>query len=148
MQVRETAPLASIGGVAIVSLNGKPDLARTHNNSSMVLRLIFGNASILFTGDIESAGERALLASGGDLRATILKVPHHGSATSSTASFIAAVHPAAAVISDGYLNNFHFPSPAVVERYIAAGSILMRTDLDGAVMVDATPARMTVQNFP
>ena len=109
VQVRETAPVASIGGVAIVSLNGKPDLARTHNNSSMVLRFIFGNASILFTGDIESAGERALLASGGDLRATILKVPHHGSATSSTASFIAAVHPEAAVISDGYLNNFHFP---------------------------------------
>ncbi len=54
----------------------------------------------------------------------------------------------AAVISDGYLNNFHFPSPAVVERYIAAGSILMRTDLDGAVIVDATPVRMTVQNFP
>jgi competence protein ComEC len=147
VQVSETAPLASIGGVGIVSLNGKPDLARTHNNSSMVLRLIFGNASILFTGDIESAGERALLASGGDLRATILKVPHHGSATSSTALFIAAVHPAAAVISDGYLNNFHFPSPAVVERYLAAGSILMRTDLDGAVMVDATPTRMTVRTF-
>ncbi len=146
-QVRETAPVASIGGVAIVSLNGKPDLARTHNNSSMVLRLIFGNASILFSGDIESAGERALLASGGDLRATILKVPHHGSATSSTASFIAAVHPAVVVISDGYLNNFHFPSPAVVERYLEAGSILMRTDLDGAVMVDATPARVTVQTF-
>jgi competence protein ComEC len=147
VQVRETAPLASIGGVGIVSLNGKPDLARTHNNSSMVLRLIFGNASILLTGDIESAGERALLASGGDLRATILKVPHHGSATSSTALFIAAVHPAAAVISDGYLNNFHFPSPAVVERYLAAGSILMRTDLDGAVMVDATPSRVTVRTF-
>jgi competence protein ComEC len=147
VQVRETAPLASIGGVAIASLNGKPDLARTHNNSSMVLRLIFGNASILFTGDIESAGERALLASGGDLRATILKVPHHGSATSSTALFIAAVHPAAAVISDGYLNNFHFPSPAVVERYLAAGSILMRTDLDGAVMVDATPTRITLKTF-
>jgi len=147
VQVRETAPVASIGGVAIISLNGKPDLARTHNNSSMVLRLIFGNTSILFTGDIESAGERALLTNGGDLRATILKVPHHGSATSSTASFIAAVHPAAAVISDGYLNNFHFPSPAVVERYIAAGSILMRTDLDGAVMVDATPIRITVQTF-
>jgi competence protein ComEC len=147
LQVRENAPVASIGGVGIISLNGKPDLARTHNNSSMVLRLIFGNASILFTGDIESAGERALLANGGDLRAQILKVPHHGSATSSTASFIAAVHPEAAVISDGYLNNFHFPSPAVVERYIAAGSILMRTDLDGAVIVDATPVRMTVRTF-
>ena len=83
----------------------------------------------------------------GDLHATILKVPHHGSATSSTAGFIAAVHPEAAVISDGYLNNFHFPADAVVERYKEAGAILMRTDLDGAVMVDAAPDRMTVRTF-
>src|SRR5208282_1122327 len=115
--------------------------------SSMVLRFNFGSASLLFTGDIEWAGERAMLSNHASLRATILKVPHHGSATSSTAAFIAAVHPQAAVISDGYLNNFHFPSPAVVERYLAAGSILMRTDLDGAVIVDATPTRMSVQTF-
>ena len=82
-----------------------------------------------------------------ELRSTILKVPHHGSASSSTPAFIAAVHPAAAVISDGYLNNFHFPSPTVVERYVNAGATLMRTDLDGAVMVDATPARVTIHTF-
>jgi competence protein ComEC len=147
VQVRETAPVASIGGVAIASLNGGTDIATTQNNSSMVLRFSLGAASLLFTGDIESVGERAMLANRADLHATILKVPHHGSASSSTASFIAAVHPAAAVISDGYLNNFHFPAAAVVERYFEAGSILMRTDLDGAVMVDATPERMTVRTF-
>jgi len=63
----------------------------------------------------------------------VLKVPHHGSATSSTATFIAAVHPEAAVISDGYLNHFHFPAPAVVNRYADAGVKLLRTDVDGAV---------------
>jgi len=77
----------------------------------MVLRFNFGSASLLFTGDIEWAGERAMLSNHASLRATILKVPHHGSATYSTAAFIAAVHPQAAVISDGYLNNFHFPYP-------------------------------------
>ncbi len=82
-----------------------------------------------------------------DLHATILKVPHHGSATSSTAAFIAAVRPRAAVISDGYLNNFHFPAPAVVERYVESRAVLLRTDLDGAVMVDATADRMAVQTF-
>jgi competence protein ComEC len=148
VQVGETAPVASIGGVAISSLNGDTGIARSHNNSSMVLRFSFGNASLLFTGDIESAGERAMLANRGALHATILKVPHHGSATSSTAAFIAAVHPEAAVISDGYLNNFHFPADAVVQRYLEAGVILMRTDLDGAVMVDATPDKMTVRTFP
>jgi beta-lactamase superfamily II metal-dependent hydrolase len=57
------------------------------------------------------------------------------------------VHPEAAVISDGYLNNFHFPAAAVVQRYIDEGAISMRTDQDGAVMVDARPARMTVRIF-
>ncbi|MGB8682883.1 MAG: DNA internalization-related competence protein ComEC/Rec2, partial [Candidatus Binatus sp.] len=147
VQVRETAPVASIGGVAIKSLNGDTGIARSHNNSSMVLRFSIGSASLLFTGDIESAGERAMLASRVDLRATILKVPHHGSATSSMAAFIAAVHPQVAVISDGYLNNFHFPAPAVVQRYAESGAILMRTDLDGAVMVDATRNRMLVRSF-
>ena len=147
VQVRESAPVASIGGVAIKSLNGDTGIARSHNNSSMVLRFSFGSASLLFTGDIESAGERAMLASRVDLRATILKVPHHGSATSSMAAFIAAVHPQVAVISDGYLNNFHFPAPAVVQRYAESGAILMRTDLDGAVMVDATRNRMLVRSF-
>ena len=113
----------------------------------MVLRFKFGGASLLFTGDIESAGERAMIENRADLHATILKVPHHGSATSSTAAFIAAVHPEVAVISDGYLNNFHFPADVVVERYVEAGALLMRTDLDGAVMVDATPNRMTVRTF-
>ena len=147
VQVRESAPVASVGGVAIASLNGNTGIARSHNNSSMVLRFNFGSASLLFTGDIESAGERAMLEHGAELHATILKVPHHGSATSSTAAFIAEVHPEVAVISDGYLNNFHFPADSVVERYAEDGAIVMRTDLDGAVMVDATPSGMTVQTF-
>ncbi len=113
----------------------------------MVLRFTFGNASLLFTGDIESAGEHAMLENRADLHATMLKVPHHGSASSSTPAFVAAVHPEAAVISDGHLIHFHFPSDAVVERYVEAGAILMRTDLDGAVMVDATADRMTVRTF-
>jgi len=147
VQVLKQAPLAAVGGVAILSLNGDAAIAKSHNNSSMVLRFSFGSTSILFTGDIESVGERALIENRAALHATILKVPHHGSATSSTAAFIIAVHPEAAVISDGYLNNFHFPADAVVERYIEAGAILMRTDLDGAVMVDASQNQMTVRTF-
>jgi competence protein ComEC len=145
VQVLEKVPISAIGGVAISSLNGNAAIAKSHNNSSMVLRFSFGSTSILFTGDIESAGERALIENRGELHATILKVPHHGSASSSTAAFIAAVHPEAAVISDGYLNNFHFPAPAVVERYVESGTVLLRTDLDGAVTADASPDRMTVQ---
>lgn len=147
VRVGETAPVASIGGVAIASLNGSTGATRSHNNSSMVLRFSFVGASLLFTGDIESGGERAMIERRGELHATILKVPHHGSASSSTAAFIAAVRPETAVISDGYLNHFHFPADAVVERYVEAGAVVMRTDLDGAVTVDAKPDRMTVRTF-
>ena len=147
VQVRAAAPISSIGGVAIASLNGNAGVEKTQNNSSMVLRFRFGESSLMFTGDIESAGEHAMLAKRGDLRATILKVPHHGSATSSTADFVAAVRPDVAVISDGYLNNFHFPAPAVVQRYAEAGAILMRTDLDGAVTVDARPDHIAIRSF-
>src|SRR6202040_1591759 len=61
VQVLKKAPLASVGGVAISSLNGDAAIAKSHNNSSMVLRFTFGSTSILFTGDIESAGERAMI---------------------------------------------------------------------------------------
>ena len=141
---RET-PISKIGGVAITSLNGDVGAEATHNNSSMVLRFSLGDASILFTGDIEAAGERAMLETRHDLRSTVLKVPHHGSATSSTTAFIASVHPDAAVISDGYLNHFHFPAPVVLNRYSDAGVKVLRTDTDGAVMVDATRTRMTIR---
>jgi competence protein ComEC len=145
VKVGRTAPVAEIGGVAISSLNGDAGPEASHNNSSMVLRFSFGEASVLFTGDIESAGERGLIATRSDLRSTVLKVPHHGSATSSTPAFIAAVHPQAAVISDGYLNHFHFPSPVVLRSYKDAGVRVLRTDNDGAVMVDATRRGLTIR---
>ncbi|HYL60781.1 MAG TPA: DNA internalization-related competence protein ComEC/Rec2 [Candidatus Acidoferrales bacterium] len=148
VRVGERAPVGEIGGVSISSLNGAGGgAARTPNNSSMVLRFDLGKMSILFTGDIESGGERALLANPGGLQSTILKVPHHGSRTSSTPAFVAAVRPAVAVISDGYLNHFHFPAPAVVERYRDAGATIFRTDLDGAVMLDAARDGATIRSW-
>ena len=137
----------AIGGVSLSAMNPEPARAETHNNSSLVLRLTLGKSSFLFTGDIEAAGEAALIASGEDLRAAVLKVPHHGSATSSTVGFIAAVHPIIAVISDGYRNRFHFPAAAVVDRYEAADATVLRTDRDGAIIVDATARSMTVHAF-
>jgi competence protein ComEC len=75
--------------------------------------------------------------SAADVRATILKVPHHGSHTSSSADFIKAVHPGVAVISLGYLNHFHFPAPEVIQRYRDEGIEVLRTDDDGAISVSA-----------
>jgi competence protein ComEC len=91
-----------------------------------------GNSALL-TGDIEAAQEAALLARhGGEMPATMLIVPHHGSRTSSTAAFIAAVAPEVAVFQAGYRSRFGHPAPDVVERYRNLGVSVVRSDRCGA----------------
>ena len=70
----------------------------------------------------------------------MLKVPHHGSRTSSSPELVDAVAPALAVISLGWRNQFHFPAPEVVARYAARGTRVLRTDRDGAISVAISPA--------
>ena len=86
------------------------------DNASLVLRLTYGEVSFLLTGDVFAAGERAMLASGVNPDSDVLKVPHHGSDTSSTAEFLRAVSPAVAVISVGAENRFGHPGEGVVRR--------------------------------
>jgi len=138
----------NIGGVQVLTVaDNEPSTTTKHNNGSVLLRLGFGKVGFLFTGDIEAAAEEQFVQQGVNLKATVLKVPHHGSKTSSTETFIDAVHPAVAVISDGYQNRFHFPAPKVLERYDAAGVRVFRTDLDGAVMTSSTPDHLEVRAF-
>ncbi len=108
--------------------------ARHANDRSCVVRVSAGGKVALLTGDVEEAAERALLASAsGALRADIALVPHHGSRTSSTAAFVAAVSPRFAVVPVGYRNRFGHPRPDVLDRYVAAGARILRTDRDGAL---------------
>ena len=128
-----------LGGASVRCLGPAPDEAATRdNNLSMVLRIAQGSQSVMFTGDIEAAGERALLARtpAPMLAATVLKAPHHGSRTSSSSAFVAAVRPQVVVLSLGYRNPFGFPAPEVVDRYVAAGARVFRTDRSGAVSMD------------
>jgi competence protein ComEC len=106
---------------------------RGENNRSLVFKLTYGTISFLFTGDIEQEAERFLLQSGRELHTTILKVPHHGSRTSSSEPFVRAVDPSVAVISVQRDNRFGHPHPAVVERYAALGAQIFRTDEHGAI---------------
>ena len=101
------------------------------NNQSCVLRVQADGASMLLTGDIERAAESILV----DAKADVLLVPHHGSRTSSTEAFIAAVAPRWAVVAAGYRNRFGHPAREVLERYERAGVRVLRTDRDGAVSV-------------
>jgi competence protein ComEC len=104
------------------------------NDNSIVLRLEYGRSAVLLTGDVERPVEEALLKRPEvRLRADLLKVPHHGSATSSSSAWIAAVSPRLAVISSGPGNAFGLPDPRVVERYRGAGIELVRIDQLGAV---------------
>jgi competence protein ComEC len=108
--------------------------ARRANHLSCVLRVAAAGGSMLLTGDIERAAEASLLARGpAALRADVLLMPHHGSRSSSSAEFLAAVRPVAAIAPAGYRNRFGHPEAGVLERYRAAGARVLRTDRDGAV---------------
>ena len=93
-------------------------------------------ASVLHTGDIEEKVEEALLKDGDDLRADFLKVPHHGSKTSSSTGFLLAVAPDLAVISVGAGNTYGHPNEGVLQRYEALGIPVRRTDREGTIDVD------------
>jgi competence protein ComEC len=105
------------------------------NDRSCVLRVEAGRTAALLAGDIGRRGEEALLARGEPVRAEVLLVPHHGSATSSSPAFVDAVAPRQAVFSVGYRNRFGHPREDVVARYRQKGSLLLRTDRLGALRV-------------
>ncbi|MDI6856908.1 MAG: DNA internalization-related competence protein ComEC/Rec2 [Dehalococcoidia bacterium] len=101
------------------------------NDASLVLKLTWRKASFLFTGDAANAAENALIESGADLRAAVLKVSHHGSAYSTSRSFLDAVRPAIAAISVGDDNIFGHPSAATLGRL--QDTLVLRTDEQGQI---------------
>jgi competence protein ComEC len=116
------------------------------NNNSVVLRLVWGQASFLLTGDIEAEAEHLLLDSGQHLPSGVLKVAHHGSGGSSTAEFLDAVNPLYAVISVGADNRFGHPQEAVLDRLAQMGDVeVLRTDEQGTVKFATDGHRLWVQ---
>ena len=98
------------------------------NNDSLVLRLEYGKSSVLFEGDAEAPSERAMVASQRLAPVTLLKVGHHGSRTSTTPEFFAAVAPKDAIVSVGQGNTFGHPRFEVIQRIASNGTKLYRTD--------------------
>jgi competence protein ComEC len=106
------------------------------NDRSLVMKVVFGDFSILLTGDAEAGVEARLAGRYREfLRSPILKVGHHGSSTSSSSPFLRAVGPELAVMSVGTLNRFGHPSDVVIARFAAIGCGVRRTDLDGCIMI-------------
>jgi competence protein ComEC len=118
--------------------------APSRNNDSIVLHVTYGNRKFLMTGDIEKPAERALVESGEDLQADLVKVPHHGSKTSSTAPFIAATNAQTAIISVGQYSMFGHPHREVVERWQASGAQVLTTGKCGTITVTTDGTDLTV----
>jgi competence protein ComEC len=116
--------------------SGRPPL-RVRNDDSLVLEAEFAGQRFLLTGDVERVGESGL-----EGRASAVSVPHHGSRTSSSAGWLARARPRVALLSVGRRNRFGHPHPEVLERYLALGSLVARTDRDGTVTLCADGATL------
>ena len=117
------------------------------NNFSIVMKITYGNFSVLFTGDIEKEAEEFMIGQGADLKSIILKAPHHGSSSSSTEEFIKAVNPEVAVFSVGYNNPFRHPNKKVLSRYKEARIKIYRTDMDGLIEIESDGKNYTVKTY-
>ena len=116
----------------------------SENERSIVLKVSLGKASILLCGDIEKGAEQRIRRHGEKLRSCVVKVPHHGSNSSSSEEFIRQARPAVAVISCGLGNIYGHPSPQVLQRYGQFGVHVFRTDRDGGVIVRVFEDELTV----
>ncbi|MDH5637494.1 MAG: DNA internalization-related competence protein ComEC/Rec2 [Nitrospinota bacterium] len=114
------------------------------NNRSLVLKVSYGKVSILLSGDIDSTVEKWLVSTGADIRAQVLKIPHHGSATSSSSKFLEAVDPEFAMISVGKGNRHGQPNRNVIQRLENRGVTVFRTDMDGEVTLWTDGVRVEI----
>ena len=139
-----------VGDVEVRVLHPSPpdwERQRVRNDDSIVRELRLKDVSLLLTGDIERATEQSL-STALDLRpVVVLKSPHHGSATSSTPSFLAATTPVIVLVSCGRANPYGHPVPAVLERYRRAGASVFRTDRDGQLEVSTDGETVAVGTF-
>ena len=127
-----------IGGVRVRVLHPPaPDWERprVRNDDSLVLELLYDDVSIVLPGDIEAGVEAAAAALFGPAALRVVKAPHHGSRSSSSAAFVEALRPVLAVMSAGRDHAFGHPHPEVVARYRAAGAVVLATGDEGAVAI-------------
>jgi len=145
--VRAGERLSTSPGVTALIFNPPvtPDLSRfSENDLSVVLKLGFRGASALLCGDIEKRAERLIIRSSASPRSHVLKVPHHGSNSSSSEEFVRPISPRIAIISCGRGNIYGHPSPRVLDRYGQLGVRVFRTDRDGGIVVRIYQDKLTV----
>ena len=123
----------ALGGAEVEFLACDPEAEDT-NNTSIILRVSYGATSFLFMADAETPVEQALLDAGTDLSATVLKVGHHGSSTSTSYRFLNEVMPRYAVISVSKDNSYGHPHEKILSRLEDADARILRTDELGDIL--------------
>lgn len=126
--------------VTVVAVNSVPE---DTNNTSIVIRIVYGDTSFLFTGDAEQETEEKILKSGQDIESTVLKVGHHGSRTSTSQTFLDAVSPTYAVISCGKDNSYGHPHSETLAKLASAGVEVLRTDELGDIYCTSDGTEVT-----
>lgn len=126
--------------VTVVAVNSVPE---DTNNTSIVIRIVYGDTSFLFTGDAEQETEEKILESGQDIESTVLKVGHHGSSTSTSQAFLDAVSPTYAVISCGKDNSYGHPHSETLAKLASAGVEVLRTDELGDIYCTSDGTEVT-----
>ena len=132
-------------GSATIDILGVNDGSDT-NNTSIVLKITYGSTAFLFTGDAEREVEQAILNRGADLSATVLKVGHHGSDTSTTYPFLREIMPEYAIISVGKGNSYGHPTDNNLSRLRDADVTVYRTDLNGDIYVTSDGQSVSISS--
>ncbi len=139
-----------IDGVQVTVHHPRPadwERRAPRNDDSVVLELVWRDVSFVFTGDIGQEVEASMADRFEPVPVRVLKVPHHGSPSSSSAAFLDALGPTAAVVSTGRGNQFGHPAAAVLQRYQDRGTLIFRTDTDGAVTMATDGYRLRIETF-
>ncbi|MHB1041945.1 MAG: ComEC/Rec2 family competence protein [Eubacteriales bacterium] len=136
-KARDGVTILDEGELSVKILAPRGDSYEDINNYSAVLKVIYGKHAFLLTGDAEIQSEREMIEAGEDLRADVLKVGHHGSRTSTSASFLKAVQPVYAVISAGKNNDYGHPHTVTMNKLEKANIKVYRTDQSGTVIASS-----------
>lgn len=131
-------------GSATVNVLGPINPSDEPNNTSIVLRIVYGNTSFLFTGDAERDEEQDILNAGYTLKSTVLKVGHHGSDTSTSYPFLREIMPEVGIISVGQGNSYGHPTEDTLSRLRDADVKVYRTDMQGDIVVTSDGKAVTV----